>query len=90
MLSRFRWSIKTKLIVLSVVAVGVALVMACTGVMLNEVRTMLAMKSAALAAQTRMLAFNSAGVLSFKDVPAAKTLLASLQAQPTVRVRRLV
>ncbi len=32
-----------------------------------------------------MLAFNSTGVLSFRDVPAAKQLLASLQAQPTVR-----
>ncbi len=46
---------------------------------------MRALKSEALAAQTKMLAFNSAGVLSFKDVPAAKQLLASLQAQPTVR-----
>ena len=85
MLSIRRWSIKTKLIMLSVVAVGAALAMACTGVMLNEVRTTRALKSEALLAQTKMLAFNSAGVLSFKDVPAAKQLLASLQAQPTVR-----
>ena len=35
--------------------------------------------------QARLLAFNSAGVLSFKDVRAAKKLLASLHDQPTVR-----
>ena len=85
MLSIRHWSIKTKLIMLSVVAVGAALAMACTGVMLNEVRTTRALKSEALQSQTKMLAFNSAGVLSFKDVSAARQLLASLQAQPTVR-----
>jgi len=85
MLSIRHWSIKTKLIMLSVVAVGAALAMACTGIMLNEARTTRALKSEALQSQTKMLAFNSAGVLSFKDVPAAKQLLASLQAQPTVR-----
>ena len=85
MLSIRRWSIKTKLIMLSVVAVGAALAMACTGVMLNEVRTTRALKSEALKSQTKMLAFNSAGVLSFKDVSAAKQLLASLHVQPTVR-----
>ncbi|MGO9115072.1 MAG: ATP-binding protein [Thermoguttaceae bacterium] len=85
MLAIRHWSIKTKLIMLSAFAVGAALAMACTGVMLNEVRTTRALKSEALQSQTKMLAFNSAGVLSFKDVPAAKQLLASLQAQPTVR-----
>ncbi len=35
MLSIRRWSIKTKLIMLSVVAVGAALAMACAGVMLE-------------------------------------------------------
>ena len=64
---------------------GRALAMACTGIMLNEVRTTRSLKSEAFFAQTKMLAFNSAGVLSFKDVPAARQLLASLQAQPTVR-----
>ena len=85
MFSIRHWSIKTKLIMLSVVAVGAALAMACTGVMLNEVRTTRALKSEALEAQTKMLAFNSAGVLSFKDVFAAKQLLASLHAEPSVR-----
>ncbi len=78
------WSLKTKLIMLSVVAVGVALAVSCVGVIFNEVRAMRAMKMEALRAQAQMLAFNSTGVLSFKDVPAAKQLLASLQSQPTV------
>lgn len=79
------WSIKTKLIMLSVVAVGVALAIASAGVAHNEIRTTRAMKREALISQTKMLAFNSTGVLSFKDVPAAKRLLASLQSQPTIR-----
>ena len=61
MLSIRHWSIKTKLIMLSVVAVGAALAMACTGVMLNEVRTTRALKGEALQAQTKMLAFNMPG-----------------------------
>jgi len=85
MFSIRRWSIKTKLVCLSVVAVGAALAMACTGVMLNEVRTARELKAEALQAQTKMLAFNSARMLGVKDVPAARQLLALLQAQPTVR-----
>lgn len=79
------WSIKTKLITSSVLAVGAALALACVGIVLNEVRTARALKIAALKAQAKMLAFNSAGVLNSKDAAAAKQLLASLQAQPTVR-----
>ena len=85
MFSIRHWSIKTKLIMLSVVAVGAALAMACAGVMLNDVRTTRALKSEALEAQTKMLAFNSAGVLSFKDYFAAGQLLASLHAERSVR-----
>jgi len=85
MLSFQHWSIKAKLIALSVVAVGAALAMACTGIMFNEVYTARVLKSKALQSQTKMLAFNSAGVLSFKDASAAKQLLASLKAEPTVR-----
>ena len=80
-----RWSIKTKLVMLSVVAVGAALAMAGVGILVNESRAARIRKSETLQSQTRMLAFNSAGVLSFKDVPAAKRLLASLRSQPSVR-----
>ena len=38
------WSIKTKLITLSVVAVGMALALAGAGVILNEIHTTRAMK----------------------------------------------
>ena len=78
------WSIKTKLIMLSIVAVGVALAVSCAGIIFNEVRSMRAMKMEALQSQTAMLAFNCTGVLSFKDAPAAKQLLASLRSQPTM------
>jgi len=79
-----RWSIRTKLIMLSVVSVGVALALSTVGVTVNEIYTMRAFKMKALQSQAGMLAFNCTGVLSFHDVPAAKQLLASLQSQPTV------
>jgi PAS domain S-box-containing protein len=78
------WSIRTKLIVFSLVLVGVALALSTAGVLVNEVYTMRAFKMEALKSQAGMLAFNCTGVLSFKDVPAARRLLASLQSQPTV------
>ena len=79
-----RWSIKTKLVMLSLVSVGVALALSGVGITVNEIHTMRAFKMEALQAQAGMLAFNSSGVLSFNDVPAARQLLASLQSQPTI------
>ncbi len=84
MVSIRNWSIKTKLILLAVVSVGVALAVSSAGLSLNEIYTMRAVKMEALQTQAGMLAFNSTGVLSFRDIPAAKQLLNSLQAQPTV------
>jgi PAS domain S-box-containing protein len=78
------WSIKTKLVMLSLVSVGVALALSGAGITVNEIHTMRAFKMQSLQAQAGMLAFNSSGVLSFNDVPAARQLLASLQSQPTV------
>ena len=52
------WSIKTKLITLSVVAVGMALALAGAGVILNEIHTTRAMKVRALRTQAGMLGFN--------------------------------
>lgn len=80
-----RWSIKTKLILLSVVAIGAALAVACAGIMLNDARTARALMSESFQSQTKILAVNSAGVLSFRDVPAAKKLLGSLKEQPSIR-----
>ncbi|MCC6124922.1 MAG: response regulator [Pirellulales bacterium] len=85
MLAIRRWSIKTKLMILSVVAVGAALAVACAGVMLIEVRAARIAKGKALRSQVEMLAFNSTGALSFKDAHAARQLLASLKVEPTVR-----
>ncbi len=84
MVSIRNWSIKTKLILLAVVSVGVALAVSSAGLSLNEIYTMRAVKMEALQTQAGMLAFNSTGVLSFRDIPAARQLLSSLQAQPTV------
>ncbi|MEN6459423.1 MAG: ATP-binding protein [Thermoguttaceae bacterium] len=80
------WSIKWKLIGLSVVSVGVALALSAIGVIVNQVYTMRAFKTAALDSQAEMLAFNSTAVLSFRDIPAAKTLLNAFQSQPSVRL----
>jgi PAS domain S-box-containing protein len=79
-----RWSIKTKLALLSVVSVGVALVLFCIGVFVNEIRTIRSFKQETLQSQAAMLAFNCTGVLSFPDSSAANRLLLSLQSQPTV------
>ncbi len=78
------WSIRTKLIVLSLVSAAMALAFSAVGVTVNERRTMIAFKSEALQTQARMLAFNCTGVLSFDDPFAARQLLASLKAQPAV------
>lgn len=78
------WSIKTKMLFLSLVSAGMALACSAVGVTVNEFHTMRAFKSEALQTQARMLAFNCAGALSFGDPAAAKQLLASLKAQPSV------
>ena len=58
--------------------------MSSVGVTVNEIRMMRAFKMEALESQAEMLAFNSTGVLSFQEVPAAGKLLESLKSQPTV------
>jgi len=77
-------SIQTKLLLLSAASVGVALALSCAGLTWNKVRTLRKSKMEELTAQAGMLAFNSTGVLSFRDVHAAEQLLASLQSQPSV------
>jgi signal transduction histidine kinase/CheY-like chemotaxis protein/HPt (histidine-containing phosphotransfer) domain-containing protein len=78
------WSIKSKFAAFSLISVGVALALSSAGVIVNEIYTMRAFKMESLQSQTEMLAFNSTAVLSFRDAPAARNLLASLQSQPTV------
>ncbi len=78
------WSIRTKLIVLSLASAAMALAFSAVGVTVNEFRTMISFKSEALQTQARMLAFNCTGALSFDDAFAARQLLASLKAQPAV------
>ena len=78
------WSIKTKLVMLSLISVGVALALSCVGVIVSEIYAVRSFKMESLQAQAGMLAFNSTGVLSFNDFPAATQLLAALESQPTV------
>jgi PAS domain S-box-containing protein len=85
MFAHRRWSIRTKLVVLSVVSVGVGLALSYAGIIANDVSMMRSFKRESLQSQATMLAFNCTGVLSFNDAPAAKKLLSSLQSQPTVR-----
>jgi PAS domain S-box-containing protein len=80
-----RWSIRTKLVLLSVVSVGVALALSYIGIIANDIYMMRSFKQESLQSQAAMLAFNCTGVLSFNDAPAAKKLLSSLQSQPTVK-----
>ena len=77
------WSIKTKLVVLSVVSVGVLRV-SCAGVTVSEICTMRSFKMESLRAQAGMLAFNSTGVLSLTTSRRRSSCLAGLQSQPTV------
>jgi signal transduction histidine kinase/CheY-like chemotaxis protein len=82
---RFRdLSIRTKLILLAVVSVSVALLLSCIGFALNDIQTMRASTVRSLSTQARMLAFNSTAVLSFNQASAAQQLLASLKSQPTI------
>jgi PAS domain S-box-containing protein len=80
-----RWSIKKKLIVLCVASVGTALVLSYIGIIANDVYAMRSSKRESLQSQAAILAFNCTGVLSFNDARAAKSLLSSLQSQPTVK-----
>jgi two-component system, sensor histidine kinase len=77
-------SLKTKMLLLAVVSVSVALLLSCAGFTFNEIRTMRGFKLDELRTQGRTLAFNSSGVLSFMDATAAERLLAALQSQPAV------
>jgi signal transduction histidine kinase/CheY-like chemotaxis protein/HPt (histidine-containing phosphotransfer) domain-containing protein len=79
-------SIRSKLILLAATSVCVALLLACAGFMLNDVRALRRSKLEQLESQARMLAFNCTGVLTFQDKEAAEQLLKSLKIQPTVEV----
>ncbi len=69
---------------LAVLSAGMALAVSAVGITVNEVHTLRAIKMEALQTQAQVLAFNSAGVLSFGDAPAARQLMASLKEQPSV------
>ena len=77
-------SIKTKILLLACISVGVALTLCYVGFTAYEAYSMRKAKTAELQTQAQMLAFTSTGVLSFQDAPAARKLLLALQSQPAV------
>lgn len=77
-------SIKTKLILLTTVCSGLALLMTSIGFVIQNVGSAKSSKVEQLHSQAEMLAFNSTAILTFQDDRAAKNLLASLQSEPSV------
>jgi signal transduction histidine kinase/ActR/RegA family two-component response regulator len=77
-------SIRTKLVLLAMASAGVALLLSCIGLAVNDIQMMRDSTVKSLSTQARMLAFNSTAVLSFRDAPAAEQLLKSLKSQPLI------
>jgi signal transduction histidine kinase/ActR/RegA family two-component response regulator len=79
-------SIRGKLVLLVVASVGTALLLTSAGFATNDYFLMRDSIVKNLRTQASMMAFNSTAVLSFRDEPAAKKLLASLESQPTIEM----
>lgn len=82
---RFRdFSIKTKLTILAVASSALALALCSLGFVTNDVRMIKATKVEECQALADMLGFNSTAALSFHDANATRSLLHSLESQPTI------
>ncbi|SMP74125.1 Signal transduction histidine kinase [Neorhodopirellula lusitana] len=77
-------SIRTKLLFLATASVAVALLMAFSGMAINDIQFIRSSKVEQLDSQAKMLAFNCAGVLTFQDETGAKELLRSMAMYPAV------
>lgn len=77
-------SIKVKLLLLCATAVTVALTLAFAGMAAQQIEFNSSSKVSHLETQARILAFNSAGVLTFQDKDATQELLRSMWMYPTV------
>ena len=73
-------SIKTKLVLLAAASGCVTVVLCCFGFAINDVRMIRQAKVKELQVQADLLSFNSTAVLTFRDAPAAKRLIESLEA----------
>ena len=84
-MSRFlKISIRFKLFLLAIVSVLVALLTTCLGFVYYDVQALRTAKIEQLSAQSRMLAFNTTGVLTFQDEEAAEQLLLGLSNEPAI------
>ncbi len=85
-----RLSIRTKLLLLAVCSVGLALSITCFALLTYNVHSLRNTTIEQLRSQAQMLAFNSSGVLAFQDSDAAEELLDSLRMFPSVESAFLV
>ncbi len=85
-----RLSIRTRLLLLAVCSVGVALSVTCFALSIYNYYCLRHSTVEQLRSQAQMLAFNSGGVLSFQDAESAEQLLASLRMFPSVESAYLV
>ena len=79
-----KWSIQTKLIVLSTVSGVLALGLACTAFVANDLRLMHGAKVRQLQSQAEILGFNSSVALMMSDRSACEEFLKFLEQQPTI------
>ena len=77
-------SIKTKLMVLTMLAVLTAMTLACVGFVVNDIRLMRADMTQQLTALAEVLGANTSAALTFDDAETASQLLSSLKMQHVV------
>jgi len=76
--------LRSKLILLSAVTVGLALSLACAGFLLNDLRLLRDSKIRQLTMQAELLSYNSSVVVAMGQHDQADELLRSLRSQPTI------
>ena len=79
-------SIRARLSLLTILAVGTALVLACSAFVVNDVRQALDAERKQLAALASVLGANSTSAIDFDDLKVACELLGSLRSQPSVQL----
>lgn len=81
--------LRSKLILQSTITVGLALVLACAGFLLNDLRLLRDSKLNQLRMQAELLSFNSSVVVSMGQRHQADELLVSLRSQPSIELAAL-
>ncbi len=81
--------LRSKLILQSTITVGLALVLACAGFLLNDLRLLRDSKLNQLRMQAELLSFNSSVVVSMGQRHQADELLVSLRSQPSIELAGL-